>query len=1040
MTAIPPERVGPYRIMGEIGRGGMGVVYLGYDDRLHREVAVKALSDALAGDADRIDQFRREARAVAQLNHPNIVQIYQMLDLDSGAYLILEYVPGASLAEILRDTGALGTETALTIGAQITRALEAAHARSIAHRDLKPSNIRIKGDGTVKILDFGLAQGAPALPGETGPLRPGGTPGYMAPEQIEQDPVDTRADIFSFGCLMYESLIGVRPFRADDVPGVIDATLHAEPDWSAFPPDLPDSIGVLLRRCLAKSPADRPQRASEITAAFESYLAHRSVATPPPTPVGILHAVPRPRTSFIGREETLRSLGAAISETRIVTLIGPGGSGKTRLAIELAPRVVHRFPDAVYWIDLAPIRQPEFVQGLVAAILDVEDRPNTPTIDAIAERLIGKSALMIFDNCEHVLEAAADVIDRLLHAAPLLHVLATSRQRLLLEGERLWQVAGLTLPADDHDHLQATRSEAVALFADRARMIRPEFRVTPENAATVARICRRLDGVPLAIEFAAARVRTLSPTQIERCLVDRFRLLTDETHAVPERFRTLRAAVDWSYDMLSESERLMLARLSVFAGGWSLEGACTVCAPGGDVEHGGDLDEFQILDLLTSLVDKSLIRVESSRDAPPRYSLLETIRQYAAEKLAQMGDDAPTVARHLDFFLQHVTAAAAHFSEADQAHWLERVEVDHENILAALAHPDATREDAAKSCRLCAAMLRFWQFHTHFKTGLHACLRVLASPTLPSGAPDRAAVLVTAATMATKLGDLKASDQYADEALAISRANDNAPTAALALNTLGNSAYFRGAFDDAQRFHAESLEIRRSLDDREGVSASLNNLANIAHDQGRIEEARALYRQALEINREVGNRASEAINLYNLGNSAFHLGQLEESRRFLRESLVIRQEMTDRFGIAETFCQLARVATREGDPEVARRFHREALRLRADLGDRMGICDSLDGVALLAADLSEHARVVQILAVGERLREEIGAVRPTWEQADLDAAIAPSRTALGRQALDDLMRQVSGRRLDDVLHDTLDWLGADQTPTPSPLDASSPTV
>ena len=1039
-----PEQIGPYRIVGEIGRGGMGVVYLAHDDHLHREVAVKALSRAFAGDPERIGQFRREARSVAQLNHPNIVQIYQMLDIDSCIYLILEYVPGSSLADVLKESGPLGVETSLSICVQVARALEAAHARGISHRDLKPGNIRIRGDGGAKVLDFGLAQGGPA-PGLSAGEHVararghGGTPGYMAPEQIEQGAVDTRADIFSFGCLMYECLAGACPFSGSSLTAVLDHTLNVEPDWAALPSDLPDSVEDLVRRCLAKSPADRPQRFTEVRGRLEAARAQHPVSTPPTPTSGILRGVPRPRTTFIGRVGTLESLADALSRTQLITLIGPGGSGKTRLATELARCAVHRFSDAVCWVELASIRQPEFLPGLVAGAIGVEDRPNKPTIDAIAERLAERSALIIFDNCEHVLTAAAEFIDQLLRAAPLVHILATSRERLRVQGECLWQVAGLTLPADDVTPAETSRSEAIALFEDRARLIVSEFKVNASNVATVARICRRLDGIPLAIEFAAARVRAMSPEQIERCLEDRFRLLADDTHAAPERFRTLRAAVDWSYDMLSEREQRMLRRLSVFAGGWTLEATCAVCVPGGNPESNADLDEFEVLDLLTSLVDKSLIRIERHRSDPPRYSLLETVREYAAEKLAETDDGPATVGRHLEFFLCYATDAALHFAEPDQARWLERIEADHKNILAALAHPDATADDAAKSCRLCAAMLRFWQFHSHFRTGLHACARILASPALPRDAPDRAAALVTAATMATKLGDLRASDQFAAEALDISRSHADDPIAARALNALGNSAYFRGEFEDAERFHTQSLEIRRGLADRDGIGASLNNLANIAIDRDRLDAARSLYEQALEFNRQSGNRAGQAINLYNLSIIAYRLGQFEQAKRRLRQSLGIRRDMGDRFGTAETLCQLARVATKDDHPEAARALHGEALRTRAELGDRLGICDSLDAIAAFASDLSEHIRVAEILGAASRLREATGAVRSAWEHSDLDTAIASSRTALGEPAFQSLMHEGGGRALDDVLRDTLGWLNADETPTRDLLHAGDRT-
>jgi serine/threonine-protein kinase PknK len=1031
-----PRQIGPYEIRGVIGRGGMGVVYLARDERLHRDVAIKALDPALARDPARIAQFRREARVVAQLSHPNIVQIHQMLEQEGRTFLVLEHVPGVSLAQLLDDEDPPDVARALRVGAQIACALDAAHAIGVCHRDLKPGNVRLRDDGVVKVLDFGLAGVGAEPDGADAPRRAGGTPGYMAPEQIRAEPADARADIFALGCVLFECLTGARAFDGEDVAETVRATLEDEPDWGALPPAMPDGTEALLRACVAKAPGNRPASMRAVARALDAALGRRRRAPDtPPEHAGSLAGMPRRRTSFVGRRGLLERLVQTIDTTRLVTLTGPGGSGKTRLASEVAPRMVARFPDGVHWIELASIRDERFVPALVARSLGAEERPDATAAEAVAAGLAGRRVLLVLDNCEHVLAAATRLADELLLGAPGLHVLATSRQRLGVHGERLFPIAGLTVPERDDD--VAGRAEAVALFAERARLADPGFTLTPENAPAVARLCRRLDGIPLAIEFAAARVRTLSPEQIERRLDDRFRLLVADTHGTPERFRTLRAAVDWSHDLLSEAERRLLARLSVFAGGWSLEAAHAVCGPGGG-DGGVDLDEFAVLDLLTGLADKSLVLVERRRSTPARYALLETIREYAAEKLGASGEEPEIVDRHLAYCVALASEAETRFTRADQAEWLGRVELEHENILAALARNDATPRHVADACRLCGAVLKFWQLHGHFRTGLEACSRLLAEPNLPRGTPEHAAVLQTAATMAMKLGDLALTSGHAADALRVARSLGDDRAAARALNSLGNAAYFERRFDDAERFHAESLEINRRSGSLDGVGASLNNLANIALDRDRPREATGLYERALEINRRAGNAASQAVNLFNLAVLAFRDDDLDRARRLLHESLALREGIDDRFGVAEVLAQLARVSVREGHPPAARAALRESLRLRHELGDRMGLCDSLDALAVLAADVGEHERAAALLGAASNLRDETGATRAVWEQTDLDRDLIPARSALGDDAFGAHEREGAERDLDDLVPDLLAWLEDRRAPTP--LHDSRPTL
>jgi len=1021
------EQLGGYRILGEIGRGGMGVVYLGRDDRLGRDVAIKAIGRSMASDPARVAEFKREARIIASLDHPNIVRIYQMLEIGSQIYLVLEYVPGRSLDRILAESGPLAPERALWIAAQIASALAAAHATGICHRDLKPSNVRVRENDSIKVLDFGLAA-RPAVSGSgmgalgLGARMPcGGTPGYAAPEQFDAAPPDPRADVFSLGCVMYECLSGRRAFFGEDARSAMEATLHGTPEWSVLPEGLAEPAATLVRRCLAKDPEQRPQSMNEIAGLLETLLGRRPRAPSTPRPLpDALRGMPHHRTSFVGRADELRRLTADVRASRLVSILGPGGSGKTRLAAEVAPRLLDAFPDGVHWIDLAAVRDGAFVPGMVASSLGLDDRPGADTAGAIACALSDWTALLIFDNCEHVLAPVGSLIARILSGASGVHVLATTRERLRIEGEQVMPLSGLPLPADADDPL-AARTEAVDLFVQRARLIDPDFEPTPESSGAIARICRRLDGIPLAIEFAANRAGTLSPAQIEAHLADRFRLLAGAARDAPERFRTMRAAIDWSYDLLSGAEQRMLRRLSVFAGGWTLEGALAVCAQGG-ADDGTALDEFAVLDLLTNLVEKSIVRLDRPRGRPVRYSMLETLREYAAEKLQASGEEDEAVALHLRHFEAFAGEASAHFGDARQAESLQRVEDDHENILAALSRALGSPALIGAACRLTGTMLRFWQLHGYFRTGMDACERVLSSQALVRGSPGHAATLQTAAVMALKLGDLRGADGYAGGALRIVREHGDRRACAKALNVLGNSAYFQQRFADAEGYHTEALAIHRETGDVDGIGASLNNLANIAHDRGLISQARPLYEQALAINRETGNRASAAINMYNLGLIAYHDQAFERSRRLLDEALALRQGIGDRFGIAETLSQLARVAIKEGRVDAACASCLESLQIRAELGDRMGLGDSLDGAAMYAASVGEHEHGAVFFGASDGLRAATGAPRSPWELEDVEGCLAAARRALGDAAFQEHVAKGRAAGSEAAIRDAVAWL------------------
>jgi non-specific serine/threonine protein kinase len=1051
MSSIP-QHIGPYLVRREIGRGGMGVVYLARDPLLERDVAVKSLTPNMARDEDRLARFKREARLIAQLNHPNIAQVYHLLEHEDRTYLVLEYVPGRSLAEMIDREGALEADRAFSICDQVARAVEAAHARGIVHRDLKPANVLVTEDGTAKVLDFGIARetrkrkpqppdgGSATVDRSDRAIRPSvlvGTPGYMAPEQVRGERPEARADIFSFGCILYECLTGRRAFTGNTTTELIEAPLLVEPDLSRLPDSLSEQVLHLIRDCLAKDVGNRLQA---IASAREKLEAARgrppTPSTPTPFATEIPNNLPWPTTSFVGRSGQLQELSHLLGAGRLLTLTGAGGCGKTRLSIELARRELNRFSDGVRFVELAPIADPDFVAGAIATALGVKDQPNTTTTEVLCEHLATGAFLLVLDNCEHLLDAASGLAGVLLRAAPELRIVATSREALHVAGEQIWRVPTLTLPTGDAPAEMAS-SEAVALFVDRARALNSDFGLDETNATTVARICRRLDGIPLAIELAAARTRVLTPQEIDERLYDRFRLLADDARGVPDRHRTLWAAVDWSYQTLSESEKKMFRAVSAFAGGWTLDAAVAVCGPGGRVEEGCDLDELGVLDLLTHLVDKSLVNA-SDTGRETRYRMLETVRQYAAKQLETAGETIGAWSRHLDFHLALAEEAKPELTGAGQADWLERLEGRHENMLAALDRNELIEDGAAKAMRLCSAMMRFWRVHGHFKTGYRACITALARPEAQGRTAERAGALLTAGVMAMLLGDYDHTTKHAFQSLTIERELGNQRGMARSLNTLGNSAYYQGDLGQAQRLHEESLAINRQLGETNGIATSLNNLANVAADCGSFGDAQRLYEEALEINRKIGNRASEAINLNNLGLAAYHCGDHLRAKELHVESLAIRRDLGDRHGVAESLNHLGKVARAESDLLEARRLHRESLAVQHDLGDKLGMTDCLDAAAMLATSLGEHERAARLLGAVERLRERMGAPRPMPEQQVLDACLVASRAAMGDAAFDDAVAAGGALSLEDTATEALAWL-ADGRESDSTVLATDPS-
>ena len=563
-----PDEIGPYPVTGILGHGGMGVVYAARDPKLERDVAIKVLPERFANDAELITRFRHEAQLLASLNHPNIATIYSLEETSAFHYLTMELVKGETLSEHLLN-GALPVADTLMIARQVARGLEAAHQESIVHRDLKPPNIMLTPQGRVKLLDFGLARAVLGSEGSAVPIS--GTPGYMSPEQARGEPEGARADLWALGCVIYECLTGKRLVGGDTPSERIARTLDLEIDWSALPDSMPAVLRRLLERCLSTSD-NRLDDVSVLRHELEEEVARRRVSVVDasrrnaPTPTSL----PSQLSSFIGRDLELKEIERLITDHRLVTLTGFGGSGKTRLAVEVASRLQDRFPDGRWFVDLSGVAVSDTVLDVIARTVGLKEQRGRTLDEVLVESLRSRRALVVLDNCEHLLASCASVAAQLLEAATALTLLATSREPLRVSGEVVYRVSAMPVPdpADDASIAALERIDAVRLFMDRAKAATANFSLTEANAPSVATICRRMEGIPLGIELAAAKVRALSVAEIVERLDSSFEILDAGGATGTARHETLYSLIDWSHGLLSVEERVVFRRLAVFTGGW----------------------------------------------------------------------------------------------------------------------------------------------------------------------------------------------------------------------------------------------------------------------------------------------------------------------------------------------------------------------------------------------------------------------------------------------------------------------------------------
>lgn len=639
------------------------------------------------------------------------------------------------------------------------------------------------------------------------------------------------------------------------------------------------------------------------------------------------HNLPVQLTRFVGRDGDLAELATLLSTKRLVTLTGIGGCGKTRLALQLAAHSSGEFPDGAWLVELANVSDPDLVGRVVASALGVREQQGRPVDATLVDRLASQTALLVLDNCEHLIVACARLGERLLAACPELTILTTSREPLNVQGEVVWRVLPLTMP-NERDLANVASSEAGELFVDRATAADPHFALSDGNAASVAAVCRRLEGIPLAIELAVARLGALTVEQIEERLADRFRLLNRGSRTAPTRHQTLRATVEWSHEMLTTAEQILFRRVAVFAGGFTLEAAEDVCA-------GDGIEADDVLDLLSQVVSKSLA-LPSSGDGPARYRLLETLREYGLERLKGAGEERALRSRHLAWSLRVAEQAEPELRGPEQAPWLDRLHAELDNFRAAFAWCLA-EGDAEAALRLGSALLEFWIVRADWSEGREWVDGALALPG-PVDPAVRMKGLRAAGELADVLSDYPSATRAFEESLALARSLGDRRATAEALMGLAHEAQRVGKHPEARAFLEEGVAIFRELDDDPSLARSLGGLAELERDYRR---ARELAEQTLEIRRRLGNRENVAWGLIDVGYCLQRTADLDAATVAYEEALDIARELAYKRLIARALVQLGSAALDRGDFADARGVLEESLPLWRETGHRSGLRDSL---------------------------------------------------------------------------------------------------
>ncbi|AII07975.1 protein kinase domain-containing protein [Rhodococcus opacus] len=977
----------------EIGRGGFGVVYRCTQSELDRTVAVKVLTVDL--DEENRARFFREQRAMGRLTgHPNIVGVLQVGATGSGRpYIVMQYHPQDSLDVRIRRGGPLPLENVLRLGVKIAGAVETAHRLGILHRDIKPGNILLTDYGEPALTDFGIAHITGGFRTATGAVT--GSPAYTAPEVLEGDPPSPAADVYGLGATLFSALTAHAAFERHDSEQVVAQFLRitTQPVPDLREHGIPDDVADTIARAMSRTPGARPATAAEFgeelrrlqldhgfpvdemalhtargSARDQAHSVSRLPRSPAPSTPVATGRLPLELTSFVGRRHELTEAKNLLAGSRLATLTGIGGVGKTRLAMRVASAVRREYADGVRLVELGELHDESSLVDTVAAAVGLRDDSGRPLREVLVEHLAVQELLLVLDNCEHLVDAVAELAGVLLHTCPGLRILATSREPLGIGGEALLRVPPLAVPDPDRrPSLRGlTKYDAVSLFAERAAAAVPGFVLTEENAAAVAGICRRLDGLPLPIELAAARLRAMSPEQILQRLTDRYALLTRGSRGATTRQQTLRLSVDWSFELCSAGEQLVWGRVSVFAGSFELDAAEQVCGDG--------LAPDELLDTLTSLVEKSiLIREESG--AVVRFRMLETLREYGCEKLQQAGEFLSVRRLHRDWYEGLALAAEAEWISAHQLDWITRLKREQPNLREALEFSLA--DDPAAGLRTATALFLFWGSQGSYNEGRRWLGQLLARQ---SGPPtvEWIKALQRAGMMADVQGDLEAGAALVAEGRALVAHTSDPMMRALIAYSAGMLALYSGELASATSHLETALAVFGERGDRLLEVAALYPLGLAYGLRGSTDPAIEHLERVLAITEQHGEKMYRSHSSWALGIAAWRQGDTDRAVRVLEQSLELTLQVHGPRVAAAGLEALAWIACgRRDEPRAA-----------VLLGAAAGLARSVGSDVVIYSDLLVYHDECEKKSRSRLGEKAFGAAHRKGEQLGFDAAIA----------------------------------------------------
>lgn len=914
LDLITELRTAGFEAATEIGRGGFGVVYRCSQAALDRTVAVKVLTTVL--DEENKERFFREQRAMGRLTgHPNIVNVLQVGSTTTGRpYLVMQYYPRDSLDAWIRLHGPLATEQVLRLGVKMAGAIESAYRLGIVHRDVKPANILLTDYGEPALTDFGIAHVAGGFRTATGTVT--GSPAFTAPEVLGGDPPGPASDVYGLGATLFCALTGHAAFerrRGEHmVAQFLRITTQPVPDLRETGID--DDVCALVEEAMSRRSQDRPSAAALGEKLQQLQLDHGfpldemalragpdddqfqgrisiPLGLPPDkhddgdhrphrgVPSGKLSGnLALELTSFVGRRTELAESKHLLKLSRLVTLTGMGGVGKTRLALRVAADLQKSFRDGVWLVELDGISDDSLLVQLVAGALGVREQAGRPMREVLADFVSSRSLLLVLDNCEHVVSAAAEFAESVLRRSPKLRILATSREALSIGGEATLRVAPLAVPIPGRQVSEPIGNDAVALFAERAASAQPGFQLTAQNESVVAQICSRLDGLPLAIELAAARIRVMAPEQILERLTNRFTLLTRGSRAAPSRQQTLRWSIDWSYDLCDAVEQRLWERLSVFAGGFELDAVEGICDR--------DLRTDELLDSLSSLVDKSILLREETNTVV-RFRLLETVREYGRDKLDQSDEYAQLRRRHRDWYQQLALAAEAGWISDRQLDWISRLEREQPNLREALSYTgneQVSDPDDDSALRTATALFPFWLSRGLLSEGRYWLDRALArDPQQRSFA--RITALCADSVLAELQADLTTGQSLIEQARVAAGPSPEAAVQAEIAHAEGISALFGGNFEQARSRLELAIELADTIGALRPQVEGLLQLGWAHAFRGDTAQALVSHEKALTITESRGESVYRSYALWGTGVAHWQQGNEESAVRLLQQCL-----------------------------------------------------------------------------------------------------------------------------------------------------------